>query len=241
MRAAAYDLRPVQMAEGDVGEPLEHARVHGVGAAHRQGSLRLRLDATDDVSMGDGEGPPDHDVAAGGGDGRLQDGLVGAAKAALEGSIGALHGNLRRGHREVVRRGLRIQVRQRDDVERAVREGEAQHVAAAPVAAAHVQAAGIEQLVRRRHAVHRVVVPGDDNHLRPVGAEAADRIVEQRDDLGRGDGPVVDVARHDYEFDAFSAAQLDEPVEERALVVDERHGAEVASQVPVAGVEDSHG
>ena len=45
---------------------------------------RLRVCQVDD-----GEGPPDHHVAAGGGDGRLQDGLVGAAKAALEGATRA--------------------------------------------------------------------------------------------------------------------------------------------------------
>ena len=84
------------------------------------------------------------------------------------------------------------------------------------------------------------MVAGDGGHGVPGGLEAHQCLAEHHHCLGGCDRPVVQVAGDDDKINALVAAQLDQPFDERLLVVGKRDRPEAAAEVPVAGVEDAH-
>ena len=86
----------------------------------------------------------------------------------------------------------------------------------------------------------RVVVAAGEHHLRAGVDEPGHGLGEQRDGLGRGHRPVVDVAGDQHRVDPLGADDLDEVVEVGRLGVEQPHPVERPSQVPVGGVDQAH-
>ncbi len=86
----------------------------------------------------------------------------------------------------------------------------------------------------------RVVVAAGQHDVDGCRGEPGERLVEQRDGVGRRDGPVVDVAGHEHRIDAPLDGGLDEPAQEGALVLEHRLAVQRSAQMPVGGVQESH-
>ena len=77
-----------------------------------------------------------------------------------------------------------------------------------------------------------------DNHIE--FAEPPQRLPEQLDRFGRRDSPVIDVAGDDDQIRLVRFDNADERIAERHLIVVQRHRTEAATEMPVAGVNNSH-
>jgi hypothetical protein len=169
-------------------------------------------------------------------DGGGQHRLVGAAQAALVGVVAVVA----RCCRQRVGRGLWVEERQHHQIERAIGELERNDLTHLRVAASDVHAAGIHQFVVRRNAIGAVVVAGDDGHDVARSLQPHERLAEQHHGFRGRNGPVVHVAGHHHEIDLLGGAHPHHPVDEVGLVGQQRHGPEVATEVPVAGVKNAH-
>ena len=73
-----------------------------------------------------------------------------------------------------------------------------------------------------------------------VAMTGGQRVGEHGHRLGRGQGAVIDVARHEDGLDPLGADQIDEEFDELHLGIKQPHLVERAPQVPVGGVNDAH-
>ena len=97
-----------------------------------------------------------------------------------------------------------------------------------------------QQARRNLDALSLVVVAGNADHLRPRIDDPLECPVPRLDGLDRRQRPVEHVAGHDDEVDPLAADQIDHLVGEPALLLEKGDALERPSQVPVAGVKDSH-
>ena len=111
----------------------------------------------------------------------------------------------------------------------------------APVSTAHDDARLLDEHVVRRHPLGPVVIAGDERDVRPRTAQPHQRVAHEIDRPGRRQCPVEQIARHHHEIDVLGGHHLDQPVDERGLVLLQRDRPEGPAEVPVAGVEDAHG
>ncbi len=65
-------------------------------------------------------------------------------------------------------------------------------------------------------------------------------LVEHRDGIGRWHGAVVDVAGDQHRVNALLDGSVDQPAQERALVLEHRLAVQRPAQMPVGGVQESH-
>ncbi len=103
-----------------------------------------------------------------------------------------------------------------------------------------VQSRSLEQPGGETEADGGVVVAAGQHDLRPRVDEAGDGLGEERDRVGRGEGPVVDVTGDQDGVDGLGAHGVDQVVDERSLGVEQPHLVERAPQVPVGGVDHAH-
>ncbi len=86
----------------------------------------------------------------------------------------------------------------------------------------------------------RVVVAGDGDHERARVAESDERLVEQLDRPGGGDGTVEEVSGDEHGVDRLVRCDLHHPVDRLGLLVEQGRLVELPSQVPVGGVQEPH-
>ena len=104
-----------------------------------------------------------------------------------------------------------------------------------------MQTRTLEQ-VRGEPQPDRGVVVAAGEHHRGTGIDQAHHgLREELDRVGRGHRAVVDVAAHHDGVDLLLAHDVHEVVEVGGLRAEEAHLVEGPAQVPVGGVDQSHG
>ena len=211
----------MQVAERGVGEPGEHRRRDVADAADADVALGLGFGAAGDERV------------------REHDDLVEAALARRRRDPR----DRRREHRGVRALGVEIghhgvgqQVR--DAVDREVVEHD--RIAQRAQVGAQVHAGVRGQRAPEAEPDRRVVVAAGQHDVDRGGGEPGQRLVEQRDRVGRRHRAVVDVAGDEHRVDAPLDGGVDQPAQERALVLEHRLAVQRAAQVPVGGVQQSH-
>lgn len=224
----AEGLAAVQMAEGDV--------------------VRTREDPG-----GDGGHSPDRDVPfavarlAAGDEGVGEDDRAGAGRAAGEVGADAVHGGgeddlvsgLR--HRELVLDQGGFEVGKAVEGDVAVVVGEDDGRADGGRVGAQVDARAVDESRADAEAAGRVVVAGDHHGGHAQLGEAVQRVVEQLDGGQRGHRAVVHVSRHHDGVHGPLAHGGDEVTDELGLGTEHVHPVEGPAEMPVGGVQESHG
>ena len=85
-----------------------------------------------------------------------------------------------------------------------------------------------------------VTTDEDDIEVREARASVGEEVVQGLLRLGRGIGRVEDVARNDERVDLLVCESLEEPAQERCVLVPAREIVQRVSEVPVRGMEELH-
>jgi hypothetical protein len=85
-----------------------------------------------------------------------------------------------------------------------------------------------------------IVVAGDRHHRGPGLSQLGQGVVEELHRLGRGNRPVVDVARDEHRIDGSLLGELHDPGQGSRLVLEQGAPVEIPAQVPVGGVKQPH-
>ena len=211
----------MEVAQRHVVGAVEHARGHGADAADRDVAFGVTADRAGDERVGHHDRRPASHLAAGGHPlhGRPEDS-----------GVGALSGSQRFGGRG------RLEVRERVDRDAVDHHRRPDRGQRRPdVEPRPLQEAGSEPQPDRG-----VVVAGGQDDLGARIDEPGDRLGEELDGRGAGQGAVVDVTAHQHGIDVFFADDLDEVVDVAGLDGQHPHTVERASQVPVGGVDQPH-
>ena len=244
----------VQVAEGDVGEPVERLQRHPVQGADGGGGADVALAVGqvgpleapgpgvrhDDVApvTGCGRSPPQEVARPADGSGlaahRGHPGRVrrvsriqgGDARRARPGQAGPGHGRLQ--ERQGPDGDGAVDVGQQDGVQEPVRRGPYVH-----------PGAGEQPTVGAEPDGGVVVAAGDHEGGTGVG-DPGDRVVPQLDGLRGRDGPVEDVPAEQDRVHLLLADHLHQVVDPRPVRRSQVRPVQGAAQVPVGGVEQAH-
>ncbi len=108
-------------------------------------------------------------------------------------------------------------------------------------ARAQVQARMFQQCRAESQAQGRVVVSAGDDKFDAGLAQPDQGPVKERHRVNRWQGPVVDVPGDQNHIDVFLPDGLQQPVDEFFLCRQQGSPVEGAAQVPIGGVQDTHG
>ena len=208
-------LRPVQMPQRGVVEGREVRGVDLTGAAHGERPLRLGFLPADDPAV------PDRDRARVAWELLREPCGQRPVRGVVRGDGGVLGVQAHVG---------RIGVGQRTQRHRPVRVVEDQGLGRRIERAVEVQPTLARHPRREAQPRRAVVVAGDHHHRHPdVAGQPVQRVVEQRDCVGRRHRAIVDVAGHDHHVDARLGGQVDELVQRVGLVVEKAGVVEVTA------------
>ena len=87
----------------------------------------------------------------------------------------------------------------------------------------------------------RIMIAGGHDDRGTGGRNRGKAVVVDADGVGRGHRPVEDVARHHDDIDRFRGDDVCEVTQRRALVIEQVGAVEGSADMPVGGVQDSHG
>ena len=105
----------------------------------------------------------------------------------------------------------------------------------------HVDAGSLQQPGADSEAGRRVMVAGDDDHLRPgLQHKPGLCLVPQTDRIRRWHRPVVEVTGDEHGIDPFTASNLNQMIDESLMRIVQAETVQMATQMPIRGVKESH-
>lgn len=216
------------MAERHVVDAVEHGGGHGRDTADRDVPFAVAGSAAGDEGVGEDDGA---------GAGRAG-GEVGAHPVHGGGEHRLVPGAL---HAELVPHQGGLQVGQAVEGDVPVRVGQQDRGAARGGLGPQVDAGAAHEPRADAEAAGRVVVSGDHHRGHAEVGEPVQRVVEQLDGGQRRHRPVVHVPRHHHRVHLALAHGGDEVTDELGLGAEHADPVEGPAEVPVGGVQESHG
>ncbi|PSK65423.1 hypothetical protein B0E53_02643 [Micromonospora sp. MH33] len=105
----------------------------------------------------------------------------------------------------------------------------------------HVDTGSLQQPGTDSQPSRRVMVAGNDDHLRPgLQHEPGLCLVPQTDRIRRRHRPVVEVTGDEHSIDPFTASNLDQMIDECLVRIVQAETVQMATQMPIRGVKKSH-
>ena len=224
-----HGLRPVQVAQRDVVEPVEDVGGDRLHSPDRDRTFRPAGDRADHEGMRQHHRP------------------------GPRGSTGEVAAGLRHGagqHLLVAARGrqipraahqIRFEIGHGIKGDGAVRVGQQHRLARPPGGGPQVQPAGREKFGERAEPRRGVVVAGDRHDGDPGGADPAQDPGGALHRLRGRHRPVVQVARDEHDVHLVRGGEIGHRTQHRFLVGQQALAMEGPTEVPVGGVHHAHG